>query len=97
MDLSELETRPAAEDGARLRRAQLARRTFGISPASLMLGYTDGRAHVLIAPDKHELLARKAVRRLREATCRLPPRREPVSSRADWTRPRVGLREGGAL
>lgn len=41
MDLSELQVRPAAEDGARLRRAQLARRTFGISPASPMLAYAD--------------------------------------------------------
>jgi hypothetical protein len=54
--------RPAAEDGARLRRAQLARRTFGISPASLMLAYADWLAHFAIAPDKHEALARKAVR-----------------------------------
>jgi hypothetical protein len=37
MDLSELQVRPQVEDGARLRRAQLARLTFGMSLASLML------------------------------------------------------------
>jgi len=62
MDLSELQIRPQAEEGARLRRAQLARRTLGISPASLMLAYADWLAHFLIAPDKHELLARRALR-----------------------------------
>src|SRR5512134_2965712 len=86
MDLSELQIRPQAEEGARLRRAQLARRTLGISPASLMLAYADWLAHFLIAPDKHELLARKAVRqgqrlvdytaRARGADC--PPCIEPL-------------------
>jgi polyhydroxyalkanoate synthase len=64
MDLSELQVRPQAEEGARLRRAHLARLTFGMSPASLMLAYADWLAHFLIAPDKHELLARKAVRQV---------------------------------
>ena len=86
MDLSELQVRPAAEDGARLRRAQLARRTFGISPASLMLAYADWLAHFLIAPDKHEALARKAVRQgqrlaeyaVRAHTVDCPPCIEPL-------------------
>jgi polyhydroxyalkanoate synthase len=62
MDLSEVQVLPQTEDGARLRRAQLGRLTLGLSPASLMLAYGDWLAHFLIAPAKHELLARKAVR-----------------------------------
>jgi hypothetical protein len=90
MDLSELQTRPAAEGGARLRRAQLARRTFESSPASLMHAYTDWLAQFLIALDKHELLARKALRQ------RQRPVEDAARARTDWARPRVGLREGGA-
>jgi polyhydroxyalkanoate synthase len=86
MDLSEVQVRPRAEDGARLRRAQRARRTLGISPASLMLAYADWLAHFAIAPDKHELLARKAVRQgqrlvdyaARSATGDCPPCIEPL-------------------
>jgi polyhydroxyalkanoate synthase len=86
MDLSELQVRPQAEDGARLRRAQLARRTLGISPASLMLAYADWLAHFVIAPDKHEALAGKAVRQgqrladyaARAGTADCPPCIEPL-------------------
>ena len=86
MDLADLKIRPQSEDGARLRRAQLARLTLGMSPASLMLAYADWLAHFLIAPDKHELLARKAVRQgqrladyaVRAAGSDCPPCIEPL-------------------
>ncbi len=95
MDLSELQPRSAAADDARWRRAQLARRTLGISPASLMLAYADWLVHFLIAPDKHELLARKAVRkaqRLAEYAARAqtgdcPPCIEPLAQDRRFSAP----------
>lgn len=60
MDLTDLKVPPQSDDRTRLRRAQLARLTFGVSPAALMLAYADWLAHFLISPDKHEAVARKA-------------------------------------